>query len=71
MTTPGQITTTTPAIAAVRSGQKDYPLSPKTAWKLWEQIHVLADSLWEAYEYEFLDFCIEECEKIPVQEPNT
>ena len=70
MTTPGQIKTTSPAVGAVRSG-KDYPISPKTAWKLWEHFHVLADLLWEACECEFLDFCIGECEKIPAQEPNT
>jgi hypothetical protein len=61
MTIHGQTKTPSFAVAAVRSG-KDYPISPKTAWKLWEQFHVLADLLWEAYECEFLDFCIEECE---------
>lgn len=70
MTIHDQIKTPSPVVAAVRSG-KDYPISPKTAWKLWEHINVLADSLWEAYEYEFLDLYIEECEnKEAAPEPN-
>jgi len=67
MTIHDQIKTDSPSVVAVRSG-KEYPISPKTAWKLWEHIHILADSLWEAYEYEFLDFCIEECD-IKATEP--
>jgi len=38
----------------------DTPLSPEDAWKLWHQLNLLAQSLWEAYEQHFLQFCIQE-----------
>jgi hypothetical protein len=34
-------------------------LEPEHAWKLLNALHALCDVLWDAYEYEFLEFCAE------------
>jgi hypothetical protein len=38
-------------------------LEPEHAWKLLNALHALCDVLWDAYEYEFLEFCAEASEK--------
>jgi hypothetical protein len=44
------------------------PFSPKEAWAFWQQLYQLADFLWESYEQEFLQFCIDYCDShVPVQ----
>ena len=35
-------------------------LTPSVAWTLWKTLNSLAESLWDAYEQEFLEFCIQE-----------
>ena len=35
-------------------------LAPAVAWNLWKTLSQLSESLWDAYEHEFLDFCIQE-----------
>jgi len=35
-------------------------LSAEDAWRAWHQLSQIAESLWIAYEQEFLQFCIEE-----------
>ena len=39
-------------------------LSSDSAWKLWKKLNELSDALWEAFESDFLGFCIEECDSI-------
>jgi hypothetical protein len=34
--------------------------SPESAWRLWHLLNQLADALWQSYEKEFLDFCIQD-----------
>lgn len=43
-------------------------LNPEFAWKLWHQLNKAAEALWELYEQEFLQFCIDECD-VPHPEP--
>ena len=38
-------------------------LTPAAAWKLWHQLIDLSDRLWDAYELEFLEFCMQDSEK--------
>lgn len=38
-------------------------LTPTAAWTLWHQLIKLSDDLWDAFEEEFLEFCIQASEK--------
>jgi hypothetical protein len=40
-------------------------LEPVHAWKLLNALHALCDILWDAYEYEFLEFCAETAQSPP------
>lgn len=35
-------------------------LSAEDAWRFWHQLNQIAETLWNAYEQEFLQFCIDE-----------
>jgi hypothetical protein len=37
-------------------------ISAEDAWRLWHKLNQLAESIWEAHEKEFLEFCMEEAE---------
>jgi hypothetical protein len=39
------------------------PLTPQAAWRLWHQLNLFADALWQSYEREFLEFCIQNAEE--------
>jgi hypothetical protein len=48
--------------ATTRPDDPQAALSPEAAWELWHQLNHLAESLWDAYEQEFLRFCILDAE---------
>ena len=49
-------------------------LTPSVAWDLWKTLNDLAEALWDAYEHDFLNFCIHEsdlhrpCEPLPFED---
>ena len=44
-------------------------LTPDAAWKLWHQLVDLTNSLWDAFEQEFIEFSIQESEKEDFNRP--
>jgi hypothetical protein len=44
-------------------------LSPQDAWSLWQRLGDLAQSLWDAYEKPFLEYCIQESEEFQRTHP--
>ena len=50
-------------ITKVKTEQKLYePVKPFAfeAWKIWNNLTDSAQSLWEEYEYDFVEFCLQE-----------
>lgn len=41
------------------TGAPQLPFAPD-AWKMWLKLNKIADLLWETYEQDFLQFCIDE-----------
>ncbi|MFP4165467.1 MAG: hypothetical protein ACLFVE_15955 [Chitinispirillaceae bacterium] len=45
--------------SAIRAVNARIRIEPQVAWRIWEKANELSDLLWEYYESEFLDFCME------------
>ena len=54
-----------------------HQLTPAVAWALWKTLNELAESLWDAFEQHFLDFCIAESDSyrpvapLPLDKPDS
>jgi len=46
-----------------------HQLTPAVAWTLWKTLNQLSESLWDAYEQEFLEFCIQESDSYRLNQP--